>query len=524
MADDKKLAWYQEFGQDITSGVNNWDNFANSMVDTIAPGKSQIDGLISDFSNSNMLSNLLTSNSPTLNIKQGLEELCHIIVNWDEEDFSINALITKLGKFLTKLFRQITIQLIKAIYNAVLKLRRMVISKLNAFLSEYVADACIQGLKEHLTAIANPANALSIDEFVSSVGDILTDIDKNVSDVLETIRTTCVNTYNFLTGSKYSAAVAEHEARLASYDMDVMEIEMQLETELATAMGDEEAIEAAYDVYYTEMEALGAALQNAYDAMTSASKETIWAGAFWSEVFVPGLLEMLNDFLCSRTASYVQNSDFGLKAGIQNEIKKHMQGCLFQQMIKTSNKIAPGSLTSDVMNRINNLAQNGNMMDAYNVALAAGFDLSGSDFQVQLPSANGWVSQIYGDPYAFAPETPINAAGVAKYLTDDLPTTEELITGNISEDKLNKPYIADNWNESDSAAAAASNRLNNAIAMNNAIIDGVDNIGRTMNYKEYSASITSTDNGNVYDINESNNTANITAEMNRSEVEAEYLS
>ena len=85
MADDKKLEWYQEFGQGIASGVSKFDNFTDSMVDTIAPGKSQIDGLISDFSNSNMLSNLLTSNSPVLNVRQGLEELCKLILDWDEE-------------------------------------------------------------------------------------------------------------------------------------------------------------------------------------------------------------------------------------------------------------------------------------------------------------------------------------------------------------------------------------------------------------------------------------------------------
>ena len=87
MADNtqtQKTTWYEDVGNAIVSGVNTWDGLADSMLDTVAPGKSQMDGLISDFSNSNMLTNLLTSNAPVLNVKMALEELCNMILKWDE--------------------------------------------------------------------------------------------------------------------------------------------------------------------------------------------------------------------------------------------------------------------------------------------------------------------------------------------------------------------------------------------------------------------------------------------------------
>ena len=80
----------------------------------------------------------------------------------------------------------LTEQIIKFIYNAVLKLRRMVIAKLKQFLAEYVADACLGDLAAHLDAFANPQNALSINEMVSSLLDMITDIGKSISNLLVT--------------------------------------------------------------------------------------------------------------------------------------------------------------------------------------------------------------------------------------------------------------------------------------------------------------------------------------------------
>ena len=116
-----------------------------------------------------------------------------------------------------------------------MKLRRMVVDKLKQFLAEYVADACLGDLAEHLNAFANPQNALNIKEMVSSFLDMLTDVGKSISVLLEEIRMFFVNAWNFVSGSEYRKAETEHEARKAAFQAKKTAIETTHKTELAAA-------------------------------------------------------------------------------------------------------------------------------------------------------------------------------------------------------------------------------------------------------------------------------------------------
>lgn len=491
--------FWTSIGNSLASGVNQWDKMTSSMVDTIAPNNSQLDKLTSEFGNTSMLSNLLTSNAPTLNIKQGLEELCKLILTaeWDADIGKLlEKLKKKIGQLLTKIMQQITALLINAIYNAVLKLRRMVIAKLKAFLAEYVADACMYGLQEHLKDFANPQNALSIKEFCSSIGDMISDVDKGVSDIMNTIRTTIFAIYELFAGTKYAKALADHKKAVeiikkenSKLDNDFKEAmkSLQILDDAIVRTQQERLLKQAYKL---AKDNLDKKLYEAKDNLAVASSKYIFNEQFWT-IRLKQITGMITDMLCARTASFVQSQDFGLKAGINKEIKGFMQGCLFQQALKTAKKINPDSMTSDVLARLDNLSRSGNMLDAYNVAMAAGIDLSSSAFQIELPSANGWVSTIYGDPYMFSPETPLNSTQIAKYLTDDLPTASQMMEGTLTEEQKSKSYIAENFDNNDSAVAAVSKNINGIIQMNKDIVSGVEATGNSIAYSEASAPIVS---------------------------------
>lgn len=528
MAEGENNKFWTSIGNSLASGVNQWDKMTSSMVDTIAPNNSQLDKLTSEFGNTSMLSNLLTSNAPTLNIKQGLEELCKIIVNGNF-DINLSTLVKelkkKIGQLLTKIMQQITALLINAIYNAVLKLRRMVVAKLKAFLAEYVADACMYGLQEHLKDFANPQNALSIKEFCSSIGDMISDVDKGVSDIINTTRTAILSTYELFVGTKYSQAVASHTAAMEEIEEanDAIEYVHRLNLDELNEINDPVEFMVAYDEeearYNIEKEELDQMKHEADEELAVASSRYLFNEQFWA-MRLKQIAGIITDMLCARTASFIQSQNFGLKAGINEEIKGFMQGCLFQQALKTAKKINPDSMTSDVLTRIDNLSRSGNMLDAYNVAMAAGIDLSSSAFQIELPSANGWVSTIYGDPYMFSPETPLNSAQIAKYLTDDLPTASQMINGTLTEEQKNKPYIAENFDNNDSAVAAISKNVNGLIQMNKDIASGIEATGNSITYNKISVS--DIDEGSasmsVVETNES-----VTTLVDREELKKEYV-
>lgn len=191
--------------------------------------------------------------------------------------------------------------------------------------------------------------------------------------------------------------------------------------------------------------------------------------------------EYLIESLCARTKAYQDRLADGLTKSIQDKIKDWLQGCFFQQLLKSANKIAPDAIPTDVLNRINNLAQQGELMDAYNIALASGLDLA--SLNVELPYQGDWITQVYGDPYLFAPQRPYNTAQMAKYLTDGLPSVTEMMSGNVSQDKLSHDYVVKNWSTSDSTVAVTQTALESRIAENKASISGSENSGNSISFE-----------------------------------------
>ena len=492
MDNDASILAWEKVGNATSSGVAQWDKMAGTLVDTTASGHSNLDLASSKYGNSAMLADMLTSNSPVINVQMGLEVLCDTIINF-EKPKSFSDLIKQLGKavekFLIKLLNQVVSTLISALYNAVLKLRRMVVAKINAFLAEYVADACLAGLQEHLQDLANPKNALSIEEFTSSVNDLTADAKKNVNSLVEDIRSGMESTYECITGFSYEEAHnANEDAKIADEDAKYLaRLELDSAMEAANASGDVEAAHAAQIAYDQEMALIDAAAVAREDEVAVLGENTMWATAFWKSKAERGM-KMLTSILCARTAAYANSADFGLLEGIQNDIRGFLQGCLFQQALKTAKKANPGAFSTDVLNRLSNFSNDSNMLDAYNIAMAAGVDLGSAEYQIQLPSANSWVTDVYGDPYLFASETPINASQMAAFLTEGLPTSVEMMSGNISQDKLLKPWIADNYGQTDRATANAASNLNLLADLNQKIIAGVKSTGKSMTYNDASGS------------------------------------
>ena len=113
------------------------------------------------------------------------------------------------------------------------------------------------------------------------------------------------------------------------------------------------------------------------------------------------------------------------------------------------------------------------------------------------------------------------ASQIAKYLTDDLPTTEEILTGNISEDKLDKTYISDNWDSTDSSASGATNKLNNYISMNQAIISGTELVGSSIPVTKYSIV---TNEAGQQTIQSTTENVPLTKSVDRQDLKDQYLS
>lgn len=484
MADQASSSAWERFGDAASSAVTGIDRMTGAMVDTMTGGSTQMDQLTEKYANSNLLANLLTSNNPTLNVQMGMDLLCDIITAWkDSSSFAefMKLLGQKVKQMIVGILYQIGRTLVAALCNIVLKLRRMVVAKINQFLAEYVADACLQGLQHHLNAIANPQNPLSIKEFTSSVTDLVTDMKQQVTDVWDQSKELFSGLYDTLNGTEYKAAKLQYEAMVAERAAAEAEANATYAAAIAAA-ADSSAAAAASEAHQAAVMAISAsydeaiaALQNKVAAMEAENPLNM---AFWtSKAELAG--QFLMSMICSRTQAFAMDSDFGLLAGIHDQIKSFMQGCLFQQALKSANKFSPESAGTDVMNRLNRLANEGNMFELYNVALAAGIDLSTTQYQLELPSANSWVSSVYGDPYMFAAETPINASQMASFLTDGLPTTRELLSGDVPESKMQQPYVSEVMTQDDNRSAAIASKLNSQIAKNEAIAAGATASGST---------------------------------------------
>lgn len=406
----------------VQSGKNAldwWEGLTSVSMDTYSA--SSIEELNSDLSNSTLLQNLLTSNSPTINIPMLMDELCKVIVPMAEdfidgkktetELFNLQKAIDKAKK---ALIRRLVASAYQTACNASQKLRRMAASRIRGILAEYVADECIQELGNALDDLENPDNLLSAEEFGSTMADIFNG---------------AVNPFGKIISSVTSNAVAGWKNVIEIYDGLV-----DPNTKLRQMKSVQMAVACA------------------------------------------------TEFACARSKTFADSKLSEMAGSISDSIKKTMQGCLFQQALQTTKQFAPDSLPADVMNRVSNLAQNGELMDAYNVALAAGVDLQGAPFRVQLPSASKWVSEIYGDPYLFSPEKPSNAQQVADYIVGSLPSAEQLMTGTVTKEQMLDPAVAKNWTPKDQSYAALQSTLNDQNEYKQQVIDGTSNTGKTVSY------------------------------------------
>jgi hypothetical protein len=188
------------------------------------------------------------------------------------------------------------------------------------------------------------------------------------------------------------------------------------------------------------------------------------------------------EFACARAKSFSDSKLQTMVQTVSDSIKKTMQGCLFQQALKSTKQFAPDSIPADVMNRVSNLAQNGEMMDAYNTALAADIDLRGAPFRIQMPSSNSWVTDIYGDPYLFAPEKPSNAQQVADYVTASLPSPAQLLNGTVTQEQLSDPAINKYWTDADQKAASVRSTLSDQVGYKEDVILGMQNTGKSVEF------------------------------------------
>ena len=419
--DGDKNAWGKitQYSSNIATGaIDSIDSFTAALVDPHSPANTGIGNSISDFANSSLLETLLTSNSPTINIPMVLEEICEFIISdpttdinaslWDQFWEKVNQLV---GVLIREAIKKIKVTIAQVLGNISNKTRQMVAGKLNEFLAEYAADACVGGLAEAIANFQNPKNLLSLNELFGSIGDVFEELDKSVGTIFDEIHTI-------------------------------------FQTVITT-----------------------------FDKAFSPTERA----KFFEDKFAE-ILTYLNRAICGRTKAFIEMAEGGFKKGLEDEIKNFMQGCLFQQALKTAQKIAPESMATDVLNRVSNLAQKGQMMDAYNIALAAGFDLQSSAFQIELPYAGSWVSDVYGDPYMFSPSRPFNSAQVAQYALEGIPTFNEMMSGEIPADKLAQPWVSNVWSAEDSEAMAAHNMLSDKTSQNQASILGAELQSKSVSY------------------------------------------
>lgn len=401
------------------SALDWWEGLTNVSMDTYS--SSSVEELNNELGNLSLLQNLLTSNSPTINIPMAMDELCKVIVPLAEDFidgkettvkmFSLQKAINKAKKII---IRRLVALAYQTACNASQKLRRMAASRIRGILSEYVADECMQDLANALDDLENPANLLSAEEFGSTMADIFYGT---------------VNPFGELINSINSSAITGWK--------NIIEIYGEL-TDPNTKLHQMKSVQMA--------------------------------------------VACATEFACARSKTFADSKLSQMAESVSDSIKQTMQGCLFQQALKTTKQFAPDSLPADVLNRVSNLAQNGEMMDAYNVALAAGVDLQGAPFRVQLPSASKWVSEIYGDPYLFSPEKPSNAQQVADYIMNSLPSTEQLMTGTVTKEQMQDPAIAEHWNSKDQNYTALQSTLNDQNEYRQQVIDGTLNTGKTVSY------------------------------------------
>lgn len=413
------LSLSESIVQSGESALDWWEGLTSVSMDTYSA--SSIEELNSDLSNSTLLQNLLTSNSPTINIPMLMDELCKVIVPMAEdfidgkkteiELFNLQKAIDKAKK---ALIRRLVSLAYQTACNASQKLRRMAASRIRGILAEYVADECIQELGNALDDLENPDNLLSAEEFGSTMADIFNG---------------AVNPFGQIVNSVTSNAIAGWK--------NVIEIYSGL-TDPNTKLRQMKSVQMA--------------------------------------------VACATEFACARSKTFADSKLSEMAGSISDSIKKTMQGCLFQQALQTTKQFAPDSLPADIMNRVSNLAQNGELMDAYNVALAAGVDLQGAPFRVQLPSASKWVSEIYGDPYLFSPEKPSNAQQVADYIVGSLPSAEQLMTGTVTEEQMLDRAVAENWTLKDQSYAALQSTLNDQNEYRQQVINGTSNTGKTVSY------------------------------------------
>ena len=483
MAEQASSSMWERFGDAASDGISGVDRMTGSMVDTMTGGSTQMDQLTQKYAESDMLAQMLTSNSPTLNIQMGLELVCDLATAWKESsDFDgfRKLLGQKVKQIMMGVLDQMGRTLVAALCNIVLKIRRMIVAKINQFLAEYVADACIEGLQSYLQEIANPENPLSIEEFTSSVSDMMTDMKEQVTGMWDEAKGMFSRMYGAISGpsvsEQYAAAKAAYVELEAAYEEEMAKADADLEEAMESA-GDPVTIGAAIAAYGNAVavarDAYEGKLATLEEKMAVLQKSDPTNAAFWTDKAAKAAA-FLESMLCARTQAFAEDSDFGLLAGIHDQIKGFLQGCLFQQALKSANKFNPDGVGTDVMNRLNRLSNEGNMFELYNVALAAGVDLSSSKYQMELPSANSWVSSVYGDPYMFASETPINASQMASFLTEGLPSTKQMLSGNIPKDIMEQPYVKAVMTEDDGRSAAVASRLNSQIAKNEAIVKGAN--------------------------------------------------
>lgn len=396
-----------------------WEGLTDVSMDTYS--ESAVEELNNELGNLSMLQNLLTSNSPTINVPMVMDELCKVIVPMAEDFIDGKKTTTKmfdLQKAVDKAKKIIIRRLVALAYqtacNASQKLRRMAASRIRGILSEYVADECIQELGNALDDLENPDNLLSAEEFGSTMADIFYGT---------------VNPFGALINSINSSAITGWK--------NIVEIYGGL-TDPNTKLHQMKSVQMA--------------------------------------------VACATEFACARSKTFADSKLSQMAESVSDSIKQTMQGCLFQQALKTTKQFAPDSLPADVLNRVSNLARNGEMMDAYNVALAAGVDLQGAPFRIQLPSASKWVSEIYGDPYLFSPEKPSNAQQVADYIMNSLPTSEQLMTGTVTKEQMADSAIAENWSAKDQSYAALQSTLNDQNEYRQQVINGTSNTGKTVSY------------------------------------------
>lgn len=373
-----------------------------------------------DFGNSSLLENLLTQNSPTINIPMVMEEVCEMILVDDPIDiFSKKNVWKKLvkkideavGNLIWKVYKQIKDLLIKIFMNIVQALRKMIAAKIKQFLAEYVADACLSGLQTAIAEFENPTNLLDMEELLDSLSDALNSLDHAVGKIIDEIKTAFVQ---------------------------------------------------PIIVFFTE----GCSGDN--------------KAAYWQKQ-LNKVIAYLNRAICGRTKAFAELAQNGLTSSFEEEIKNFMQGCLFQQALKSAKNFAPDAIPTDIMNRISNLTQKGQMMDAYNVALAAGVDLRSENFRIELPYAGGWVNEIYGDPYQFTTEK-FNPSQTAKWVVEGLPTASEMMNGEIPPEKMQNSWVAENWTEENAKSMALLNNLDEKIDANEESIEGAEKIGEELSY------------------------------------------